>query len=419
MKKTWLLILWICAVMIFGGKEIAYAEDYSYVKASVPVLWGTPALDVNQTTIINWDKKVYIGEDEEAVLTHEVELSTNAQFIGAQKFETNACSLMLSKSTFGEQGGEFYVRVRSCVKPVNESVVYSDWSETQEYIFVAINEHNFPGLYDVLKNGGKDVKMDGTFEKVVYDLNGDGWLDPTEVSQIWSIETANETKKVKGKYKTIKATDVSSFKGVEYLTHLSYVHVERYSGKTADLSKCEKLNSVWISGITAKKFALNAPNVQTIHVEAADDNKMKKLDVSKCANVVDLAVYGNEGTKTLKLPKEKKKLKIVSLSDYEMKSVSLNAYTNLQQAYFYQVDTKNVKVNKCKSLRYIYFFCCDEIKSLNLKSNKKLRGADFYQTPGLTKSTVKKPKNGKYTWNKGKWWYGSSAYKKDMKNLYE
>ena len=116
-------------------------------------------------------------------------------------------------------------------------------------------------------------------------------------------------------------------------------------------------------------------------------------------------------------PKSKKNLRVLSLSEIGTKSLNMNEYTNLQQVYFYECEATSIKVNKCKNLRYIYFYYCDNIKSLNLKSNKKLRGADFYKTPGLTKSTVKRPKNGKYTWNTGKWWYKTAAYKKDMEKI--
>ncbi len=415
-KQLFLVFLFLLGTV--SMLQTVQAESYSYIKDEMPYVYDLPSMKDGKA-IIQWmDYSSYV-EAGEGQFSYELEVADNELFIGAKQYSTNLASLALDKSELGEHGGKCYVRVRYVLQLASEvTPIYSQWSEKREFTFVAIDKVNFPGLYKLLLNGGKDINMDGTFEKIVYDTNGDGWLDPAEIHEIWSLETRNETKKVNGKYKTIKATNVSSFEGIEYLTELSYIHVERYSGKTADLSKRTNIDNVWISGITAKQFTLNAPSARDIYVEAANDNKITKMDVSKCSSVVDLTVYGNAGTKTLKLPKEKKKLKVLSLSDFKMKSVSLNAYTNLQQAYFYEVDTKSVKVNKCKNLRYIYFFFCDEIKSLNLKSNKKLRGADFYKTPGLTKSTVKRPKNGKYTWDKGKWWYSTDAYKKDMKNLY-
>lgn len=414
--------LFLIFLFLFGTVSMLQtvnAENYSYIKDQVPYVFDLPNMTEGKA-IIQWMEYGSYVDTSEGTFSYELELADNELFIGAKQYSTNLSSLAVDKLQFGEHGGKFYVRVRYVLQLANEvTPIYSQWSEKREFTFIAIDKENFPGLYKLLLNGGKDFNMDGSFEKVVYDINGDGWLDPAEINEIWSLDTRNETKKVKGKYKTTKATNISSFEGIEYLTKLTNVHIERYSGTVADLSDKTNINHVWISGITSKKFSLNAPDATYIHAEAAIDNKITKMDVSKCSKVVDLTVYGNEGTKTLKLPKEKKKLKVLSLSEFKMKSVSLNAYTNLQQAYFYEVDAKNIKVNKCKDLRYIYFYFCNEIKSLNLKSNKKLRGADFYKTPGLTKSTVKKPKNGKYTWDKGKWWYKTESYKKDMKKLYQ
>lgn len=238
------------------------------------------------------------------------------------------------------------------------------------------------------------------------------------MDNVYSIDTANTSKKVNGVNKIIKATNISSFQGVEYFYNIHSIHVARFSGKKADLSK-SSVSSVWMTGVSSKQITVITPTAKTVHVEADLNNKMTKMDLSKCSNAVDIDAYGNEGTKTLKLPKNKKKLKILSISEIGVNSLNVNAYTKLQQLYVYDSDVKSVKVNKCKNLRYIYFWHCNKIKSLNLKSNKKLRGADFYKTPGLTKSTVKRPKNGKYTWDQGKWWYSTSAYKKDMKKLYQ
>lgn len=170
---------------------------------------------------------------------------------------------------------------------------------------------------------------------------------------------------------------------------------------------------------TSKQLTLIAPNATQISIlEPLKDNT--QIDLSKCSNVVELGVVADntKGTKVLKLPKEKSNLRILKLAKIQLKTIDMNAYTNLQQLFMYRCEAKNVKVNKCKNLRYIYLCQCDKIKSLNLKSNNKLRGADFYKSPGLTKKTVKKSKSGKYTWNKGRWWEETAAYKKDMEEIY-
>lgn len=410
-----------CLVGICSMSKVAYAEDYSYLTETPPMIYGEQDLDKNGNTTIEWSSVADESMDESATIVYEVQMAKNDAFTDAKQYSAKEAALTLNKSEFGKNGGKFYARVRLVVDyaDVTQTDLYSDWSEEVEMTFVKINKTNFPGMYNVLKNGGK--RYDMTKSKVVtihYDQNGDGWLDHVEVNDIWLIGTMNTYKKVNGVNKMYKATNISSFQGVEYFYNLHSIDIARYSGKKADLSK-SSVSSVWMTGVSSKQITVITPTAKTVHVEADLNNKMTKMDLSKCSNAVDIDAYGNEGTKTLNLPKNKKKLKILSISEIGVNNLNMNAYTKLQQLYVYDSDVKSVKVNKCKNLRYIYFWHCNKIKSLNLKSNAKLRGADFYKTPGLTKSTVKRPKNGKYTWDQGKWWYSTSAYKKDMKKLYQ
>ena len=415
-KSIWFVIIGL--LLVSSKVNIVQAEDYSYLTEIQPAIYEMPKLDKTGNATIKWSAVTDGSMYESVAIGYELQIAKDKEFTNAKQYATKEASLTLNKSEFGKNGGKFYGRVRLIVDYLDEAEtdLVGMWSEPREMVFVKINKTNFPGMYNVLKNGGKYSSMDG-IKKIDYDPNDDGWLDPVEINDIWTLGTLNETKKVNGVYKTTKAPNISSLKGVEYLTGLDSVSIARYSGKTADLSKTSVYN-VRITGITSKQITVNAPTAKFVHVEADYNTKMTKMDLSKCSNAVDIDAYGNDGTKTLKLPKSKKKLKILSLSEIGTKSINLNEYTKLQQVYFYECDATSIKVNKCKQLRYIYFYFCFDIKSLDLKSNKKLRGADFYKTPGLTKSTVKRPKNGKYTWNQGKWWYKTSAYKKDMEKIY-
>lgn len=419
-KYTWRIMLVLGLLFVSGNVKMVQAEDYSYLTKWPPMIYGTQSLDKKGNTTIEWSSVTDESMDESAAIVYEIQVSKNTAFTNAKQYSAKEATLTLNKSAFGTNGGRFYVRVRLVVDyaDAEQTDLVSDWSEVKEMTFVKINKKNFPGLYKVLKNGGKRYNLSANkVETVTYDQNGDSWLDPAEIEDIWMIGTQNISQKVNGANKIVKATDISSFQGVEYLDKLHYINIARFSGKKADFSK-SSVDTVWITGVSSKQITVVSPTARTVHVEADYKTKLTKMDLSKCSNAVELGAYGNKGTKTLKLPKNKKKLKVLSVSDIGIKSLNMNAYTKLQQLYVYGCDVKSVKVNKCKNLRYIYFWCCDHIKSLNLKSNKKLRGADFYKTPGLTSSTVKRPKNGKYTWNKGKWWYSTSAYKKDMKKLY-
>lgn len=417
MKQLFLVFLFFFGTISIS--QTVNADNYSYIKDEVPYVYDLPSM-TDGKAIIQWmDYGTYV-EAGEGQLYYELELADNERFSGAKQYSANLATLAIDKTELGKHGGKFYVRVRYVLQlPDEVTPIYSQWSEKREFTFVAINKKNFPGLYKVLKNGGKryDLSANKTV-KIIYDKNGDGWLDPAEIDDIWMIGTRDTVKTVNGVRKIVKATNISSFQGVEYFHKLSYIHIARFSGTKADFSK-SSVDTVWMTGVSSKQITVVSPTAREVHVEADYNTKLTKMDLSKCSNAVEIDAYGNASTKTLKLPKNKKKLKILSVSDINAKSLNMNAYTKLQQLYVYRSDVKSVKVNKCKNLRYIYFYYCDNIKNLNLNSNKKLRGADFYQTPGLTKTTVKRPKNGKYTWNKGKWWYGTSAYNKDMKKLYD
>ena len=411
------ILILMCLVGISGFSCMAQAEGISDYSSNNITIYENCALE-NEKTTIRWNPGATIPSGSTATFTFDVELADNKQFVDAKQYSTNLTSLTLDQSAFGDNGGRFYVRIRVVTHVEGDATIKEgDWCAPVGLVFVKINQNNFPGMYNILKNGGKYNSTDGV-KKITYDKNKDGWLDPAEVSDATILGTTDVMKKVNGTYKLNKAPNISSFKGVEYLENLHIVSVDRFSGKKADLSKCLAY-SVRIGGVSARQITVIAPNAKMVSVQPTVDAKVTKVDVSKCKSAVDILAYGNEGTKTVKLPKSKDKLKVLSLSEYGFKSINLNGYTNLEQVYFYECDMRSVKVNKCKKLRYIYFYYCDNIKGLNLKSNSKLRGADFYKTPGLTESTVKKSKSGKYTWNKGKWWYGTKAYQKDMKRIYK
>ena len=359
---------------------------------------------------------------------YDVELADNPQFMDAKLYSTEESELTIEKSALGKHGGRFYLRIRANQRETEEGggATIGEWSEPKEMVMVKIDKTNFPGMYSVIKNGGKKINiLNGDVEKVIYDKNKDGWLDTKELNEIYEIVTTDISKKEKGKYKLIKATSISSFKGVEFFPRLHNIKVARYSGKKADLSECSATNVEFLRH-TARQLTVIAPKAKSIRIIDPIKN-YPQIDLRKCSSAVIIGVSAENtsgngsrtGSKIVKLPSEKKNLKLLELCEVHVKTLNLNAYTNLQQLFMYRCKTKSVKVNKCKNLRYVYICQCKKIKSLNLKFCKKLRGADFYQTPGLTKKTVKKSKSGKYTWNKGRWWEKTSAYKKDMSNFYK
>lgn len=417
-KLKWSIAMFILTAGLWIGQQSTQAmEIETKQQVSIPEFYYTGAADKNNKIIVSWYMKEHFDREKGTSEAYEIEIASNNSFTHSKKIDVTERQVSIARSEFGTDGGKLYFRVRQCVQPVSGSAIVGDWSETKELVYVAINKKNFPGLYHLLKKGGVAMSLDGSKRKEVYDLNQDGWLEPEEIYKLTSLSTENYRKKKQGKYVFYPSSKVSSFQGVEYLNNLQTIQLVHYSGKKIDLSQ-NKIWSLDIRGITSKKITVISPTAKNVFIESAYTAKMKRMDLSKCTGVVDLRAYGNSQTKVLKLPKNKEKLKILSISGICVKELNLNKYKNLQQFYAYGSDVRKVTLNQCTKLRYVYFYYCNKIRSLNLTANKKLRGMDAYASKGLTKSTVKVPKSAKVTWNKGKWWYSTKSYKKDMKNIY-
>lgn len=402
---------------IFSLGAVVQAEDYENGNES-PV-WSSNVVhtDENGAVVLDWFYVPPTVDGVQPTVSYEIQFDDEKKFVDATTFTTAENIYTLTKKQFGKNGGRRYVRLRSVLTDASGVVTYSEYSKVREVVYVKINKTNFPGLYKLLKNGGQYTSLDG-IEKIVYDTDGDGWMNPDECQSVFMISTEDTYKKKNGKNVLIKATDVSSMTGIAYFPNVTSVSLDRYSGAKMDLSK-NRVNSVNVRGIKTKTFTLIAPIAQTVLLEGDYEAKITKLDISKCNKAVDVWLYGSNGTKTLKLPSNKKNLKVLSISDCSLSTLNVNAYTNLQQLYLYKTSLKGLKVNKCKNLRYLYFYYCEKIKSVDVSANKKLRGMDIYKTKSLKKNNVKKYKKTKLTVDKGKWWYDTDAYKEDMKHLYD
>lgn len=423
--KQFLITVLSISCLLFGTQN-AQATEYDYsdsdFSSSISAPWiretyeDSYAFDENGETRLTWNA-YYFNSD--SVITYEVEFGTKEDFSDAVTYTTSEPSLTLSKSVFGTNGGKFYFRVRACENGYN----YSNWSDTAEAIYVKINKANFPGMYKLLEEGGRQMNFEGGYDTYTYDSNEDGWLDPYEIHNIWGLFTASVKKTKDGKIYYEPHVKISSLKGVEYLTNLSTISLYQYSGKKVDCTDNPRMHSIRISGITSNKITVISPTAKTVDVEADYNNKkFTKINLLKCPNAVDIYAYGNEATPTLILPKVKNKLKQLSISDLGMNTLDLNSYTNLQLLYIYKSDITKLKTNKCTDLRYLYFWHCDKLKSIDLSKNTKLTGLSVYKSPWLTTKTIKGYKNAKKSTintGEGKWWYGTSSYEKLMKKLYD
>lgn len=415
--KRYFYITVCCVMSFFLFSFVSSAEESGQKILNAPAMTEeTPKLDKKGGTVFRWYSNIFLQNEDELEVGYEVEVSKSPQFSDAQKFTLKEQSLTVPRSVLGANGGRVYVRVRGFKKYKNGSNALSEWSTPKEYVFVAINKKNFPGMYKLLRAGGKHSTMDGV-KRVKYDKNGDKWLDPNEIQQLLTLSSKNDWKKKKGKYYVVKSPKVTSFKGVEYLTNLQSITLDYYGCQKLDLSKT-KVKYIDIRGLKATKIKVNAPKAKDIHIEADDSAKLRMMDLSQCGNAIDISAYGCDRMKKLKLPKQKNMLKVLSVSQIMMSKLDLNKYKALQQVYVYQSNFRKVCVKRCSKLRYIYFYFCRKMKNLDLSKNRRLVGMDFYQSPGLTKKTVKRPKKAKCTWGKGKWWYGTKTFQKDMEKIH-
>ena len=391
--KKYFLILLIC-VGLFGFLGKTEADATIYIDNEI-------TLDDGEATI-KWR-----GYSDQ--FSYEIGLADNPDFMNANLYSSDTLEVTIPQADFGEHGGKFYLRIRAvCCDPERDDYgIPGDWGATVELIFVKIDKTNFPGMYKLIKNGATSINIiTGAEETIIFDKNEDGWLDPVEAGNVYQIITTDRGKMVNGKHKLIKATSVSSFDGIEYFPNLNSLQIYRYSGKKADLSNCTAKN-IYLHRFTAKQLTVVAPNAKTIYFrEPLKDNAT--LNLGKCSSAEEIGVIAEtnneKGLSKLTLPKETSNLKDLTLYKVHVSNLNLNSYTNLEELYLYRCNTKTLKVNKCKQLQYLYICECKKMNSLNLKSNKNLIGADFYNSPGLTKKTVKKSTSGTYTWNKGDWW---------------
>ena len=338
----------------------------------------------------------------------ELQYSASAKFKNAKTTKiTNAySSYNVSHKKVKTYNGRLYARVRTLYVTSSGEKVYGPWSNSVCVELVKISKKNFPGLYKTLKSGtyqtyvgenGSDFKL----KTFYYDKNQDGWLDEEEIQYIYSLDLEDP---------------ISSLKGVGYLTSLASITLKEYTGTKADFSNNPGLCYITIERQKSSEITIVSPTAKRISIyQYTQWDKLSKIDLSGCSNVVEITAYGNSQHKvtSLVLPKKKSGLRVLSISDLKCSTLNLNS----EQLYLYSSDVSNVKLTKCKNLKYLYLYYCSSIKSLDLTANTKLKGVDLYKNTSITKDRLKAPKKAKVTANTGKWWYETDSYRDDMTRI--
>ena len=361
-------------------------------------------------------------------------------------------------SVLGKNGGKLYARIRAygTIKMTDEQTdeqsalhagdpVYSDYQEVdcwsgyyistnvEEHMerdyceYVKINKHNFGGMYELLKKGFYDCDSKG--RKSYYDKNHDGWLDPSEIREITIISNYTYEKYDKSygmQYGTeLYQCKLANLKGLKYLPWVSVLRIRDYTGSSLDLSKYRHISDVDIREFWQRGFRLNAPYAKVIAVCSETGGswqqaKLESVDVSKCKNVVYLTIDGSvfQYLKT-KLPKSADNLRWISIAHSSARSIDLNKYKKLNLAYFYSNKFRQCKMKRCTELKYVYFYGMNDVRSVDLRNAKSLKGADICYCGGLNNRRLKAVKTARVTKNKGCWWETTNSWKKLVDQIYK
>lgn len=409
MKKWGMLV--ICLGMMLLSVHVTEAAENGYPQLEISATGNSKGTTVHWFTEGFPRASDYPGVES---IGYEVEIAKKADFANAQTIhaDKDTWNATIPRKQFGAEGGKLYARVRFAATMENGETEYGKWSDVKELVFVKISKKNFPGMYKTLKQGDGEHYSDAEWKKLIngqpakaqkyqYDKNKDGWLDQEEIDWLYSLDT--------------KDTKVSSLQGIEYFTHLSSISLAQFSGTKIDLTK-NKVSYVNVRGITSKKIKVIAPEAKSVFIEADYwKNQLSEIDVSSCDSVEKLNVENwNPVVKNIKLPKEKKKITELSIRGFCGSTLNVNAYTKLVELSILGCKNSKIKLDKCKQLKYLYFYACSNIRSLDLTKNTKLKYVDFYGCSKISLNAVKRPKNTKATTGKGCYWWSTKAYRKDM-----
>lgn len=277
-------------------------------------------------------------------------------------------------------------------------VINNDYDSDKK---IAINDSNFKGLIAFARK---------------QDTDGDGYLSMAELSKV--VEIKDDTNQ-DGKA-DIKITGLG---GIENFPNLIAVSLLRYSKSKLTIPKGSSVKWLTLYDLNTKSLKLDAPGVQNIQLlfrKWSFKGKLEKLDISNCSKLVKFQNnYGTAQITQLKLPKEKSKLRSISLCKIKRDSLDLSKYKNLQEVTVLVSPMKSVNLNKCKKLLYVYFYDCGKLKSVKADKASKLRYLNWYRCGSLKKSGIKTAGKGKIAGGEGSYWMNTKKYKKFYSSLFQ
>lgn len=197
---------------------------------------------------------------------------------------------------------------------------------------VAINEENFP---------------DSTFRGFVkaFDKNKDGSLSEEEINAVTEIQ--------------VMSSHISSLKGIEYFTSLTFLTCDWNQLMSLDVSGNEKLTSLQCGGNQLTNLKLNA-NLEFLN---CSDNQLTNLDVSQNTDLEHLYCSFNQLT-SLDVSQNKE---LVELNCGQNRLVSLDVRNCLKLKFLSVSPLSESKVQYLK--KPDYFDCEKDSAKITVKTN--------------------------------------------------
>ena len=211
---------------------------------------------------------------------------------------------------------------------------------------VKINEKNFPDR--VLRNYIKDS----------FDLNKDGKLSQTEISKATHVDVSEK--------------GVTTLKGIEYLTALTYLHCGDNSLTSIDLGKNTALEDLNCTHNKLTTIDLSKNTALTNLV--CSSNKLSVLDLSKNTKLTDLHCDYNALT-SLDLSKNTKLLRL-DFAGNKLTGIDLSKNTKLTSLMCECNQLTELDISKLKDLEILY--CTqNKLSCLDLSQNTKLKNTGW------------------------------------------
>lgn len=214
--------------------------------------------------------------------------------------------------------------------------------------------------FSVYAAGSGNVKIDADHfpdaqirdAVTIYDFDKDGILSSDEISEIDAI-ICDEN-----------GHNVTSLKGLEYLTDLREFECSKGTFTSLDLSANTQLERIYCA--EGNLTAVNVSNNTKLQCLVLSDNKLTSLDISKNTELKGLYCYDNLLTE-LNLSANTQ-LESLECSDNELTSLDVSNNTQLKELYCGDNSLTALNLEKCTKL--IRLDCSfNQISSLDLNNN--------------------------------------------------